>query len=222
MIWCLFRRECLLRYQQRSDWLNPLLFFVLVASLFPLAIDVKPLILQKLGPGIIWIALLLAIVLDLNQLFVEDKQDGTLAQALLCAHPLAILIAIKLCARCVLLLVPALLIVPVLALFYHLTLSALLVLEVTIVFGVPTLLLIGSIGAALTVGLRNSGLLLSAILVPLYIPVLIFAASAANAAQAGQSFFAALVLLMAMLMVGITLAPIVAAAALKIGALYEH
>lgn len=213
----IIRRECLLTWRHPVEWLNPVLFFVLVAVLFPLAMIPDLKILQAIGPGILWVAALLAVLLSLTRLFQPDYDDGNLEQWLFSASPLSLLIFAKITAHGFMLCIPLLVISPLLALLFHLSGHIILVLIITLMLGTPLLTLLGAIGAALTVSLRHSGLLLPLIVLPLYIPPLIFATSALSAAQAGFSAAASLAWLGALLSLALVLAPWVSAIILKIG-----
>lgn len=209
------RRECLLAWRRPIEWLNPLLFFFLVSVLFPLTLapDIK--LLQIIGPGILWIGLLLAILWSLSRLFQADFEDGSLEQWLFSPYPLPVLVFAKMIAHVLMLAIPVLLISPLLALMFHLTHNQVLVLFVTLILGTPLLTFIGAIGAALTVSVRQTGLLLALILLPLYIPTLIFATSALSAAAAGLSPVAPIIWLAALLAFTLVLAPWITAITLR-------
>ncbi len=220
-IFLIIRRECLLAWRRPVEWLNPLLFFVLVAVLFPLTLapDIK--ILQIIGPGILWVAVLLALLWSLTHLFQADYEDGSIEQWLFSPYPFPLLIFAKIVAHWLMLGIPVLIVAPLLAMMFHLRGDVVVVLMLTLLLGTPLLTLLGAVGAALTVGLRHTGLLLALILLPLYIPTLIFATSALSATAAGFSPAAALIWLGALLTLAIVLAPWVVAATLKIGIAYR-
>ena len=215
------RREWLLTWRLPMEWLNPLLFFMLVSILFPLTLAPDPKILQLAGPGLLWIALLLAVLMSLTRLFQADYEDGTLEQWLLSPYPLSLLIFAKVIAQGLMLLIPVLIVAPGLAVMFHLSSRVIGVLMLTLVLGTPLLFLLGAIGAALVVSLRRSGLLLALILLPLYLPALIFATAALSAASTGLSAAASLAGLAALLSLALVLAPWVTAVILKIGIAYR-
>ncbi len=214
--WDVLARDLRIALRQRSDTLAAILFFVMVVSLFPLAIGPEVQLLRTIAPGVVWVAALLASMLSFNRMFADDHQDGTLEQLLLSAHPLAPLVMGKVVAHWLgsgLLLV---LISPVLALQFGLSAAQTGVLMVTLLLGTPVLSLVGAIGAALTVGLRSAGVLLSLLVLPLCIPVLIFGAGAVEAYSAGMDVTGHFSLLGAILILSLVGAPWVAAAALRI------
>ncbi|PHQ81040.1 MAG: heme exporter protein CcmB [Coxiella sp. (in: Bacteria)] len=213
----LFKRECLLRWRNSSDTLLPGLFFLLVACLFPLATTPDPAILIKIGAGVVWVAVLLAVLLSLPQLFQQDYDDGSLDQLMLLPIPLSVVVCVKLIAHWLILIVPMIIITPLIGVMYHLDAVSNAVLMGSLFIGTPILLLLGALLAGLTVGLRNSGLLLSLLLMPLYVPTLIFASSLVTATQLHQPYLAQLALLGAILLIAVALVPITAAATLKVG-----
>jgi len=210
------RRDLTLAYRRRAEITNPLVFFVIVVTLFPLSMGPEANLLARVAPGIIWVAALLASLLSLDAIFSPDHQDGTLEQLLLSPHPLSLMVLAKVISHWLVSGVPLLLLAPVLALLLHLPESALGILMLSLLLGTPTLSLIGAIGVALTVGLRKGGVLLSLLVLPLYIPVLIFGALAVDAAAGGLSPDANLYLLGAVLALALSLAPVAAAAALRV------
>lgn len=212
----LFRREALLACRQLSEMLNPLLFFILVCTLFPLAITPDEHILLTLAPGIIWVSALLANLLSLHRLFRLDYLDGSLIQLLMSPYPLSLLVLVKIVAHWLTTGLPLLIIAPLLALVFHLPGQAMIPLLAGLVLGTPLLMLIGALGSALTVGLQNAGLLLALLIFPLYVPVLIFGAGAVVGAVAGFGYAGQLAWLGALLVLGITLLPTAIAAALRI------
>lgn len=212
----LLRRDLLLAYRHRGELANPLVFFVMVVTMFPLALGSDSALLQKLAPGAIWVAALLAAMLSLDSLFRSDFEDGSLEQIVLSPQPLAVLVLAKVLAHWLVTGLPLLLLAPVLGLLLQLPGQATGTLMLTLLLGTPALSLIGAIGVALTVGLRRGGLLLSLLVLPLYVPILIFAASAVGDAAAGLPTGAQMNLLGAMLLLSGTLAPFAAAAALRI------
>jgi len=203
-------------FRHPSDILNPIWFFVIVVTLFPLAIGSDPALLKRIAPGIIWVAALLAALLSFERLFKDDFIDGTLEQLMLTPFPLAWLVCAKVFAHWLLTGLPVLLVSPLLALFLALDTETYTALFLTLLIGTPILSLLGAIGVALTVGLRKGGILLSLIMLPLSIPILIFSTMAIDAAAYGQSYLGLLALLAAMLVAAITLAPFAIAASLRV------
>lgn len=210
------RRDLLLAWQQRGDLLVGLVFFVLVASLFPLAIGPEPQLLARVGPGVLWVAALLANLLALPRLFTADWQDGTLEQLLLAPAPASILVAGKLAAHWLTTGVPLALVAPLLGVQYGLNGQELLMLVASLLLGTPTLSALGSIGAALTLGVRQGELLLALLVLPLYAPILIFGSGAVTAVAAGMSGMAELSLLAALMCASVFFAPWLAAMSLKL------
>ncbi len=214
----LLRRDLTLAARHRGELANPLIFFLIVVSLFPLALGPDSATLRQIAPGVIWVAALLASLLSLEGLFRSDFDDGSLEQVLLSPHPTALLVSAKLLAHWLVTGLPLLLLSPLLGLLLQLPERALGTLLASLLLGTPVLSLVGSIGVALTVGLRRGGLLLSLLVLPLGVPVLIFAASAVNDAALGLEVGAQLLFLGAMLALAVTLAPLAVAAALRISA----
>ena len=212
----LLKRDLTLAIRHRAEILNPLLFFVLVTSLFPLGIGADPKLLQAVGPGIIWVAALLAALLSLEGIFRSDFEDGTLEQFLLSSHPVSVLVIAKVLAHWLITGLPLLVISPLLGVLLGLPGDAIIILLVTLSLGTPVLSLIGAVGVALTVGLRKGGMILSLLVLPLYVPLLIFAASAVDTAAAGLPVTAHLSLISALLVLSLSLSPLATAAALRI------
>ena len=210
------RRDLRVALRRRSDTFSTLIFFVMVASLFPLGVGPEPQLLRTMAPGVLWVAAMLASMLSMPRLFADDHSDGTLEQMLLSTHPLAVLVLGKTIAHWVGSGLPLVLLSPVLALQFDLSASATGVLVLSLLIGTPILSLVGSMGAALTVGLRGSSVLLSLLVLPLTIPVLIFGAGAVEAHTAGLDVSGHFSLLGALLIVTLMAAPWVAAAALRI------
>jgi heme exporter protein B len=213
---CVIFRDLLLAARRNSDVLTVVLFFVIVVSLFPLGIGPDPKLLRTVGPGVLWVAALLASMLALGRVFAADHADGTLEQMMLGATPLGVIVAAKVFAHWLVTGLPLVLISPVLALQFDLPRELLGVLVLSLALGTPVLSLIGAIGAALTLGLRGAGALLALLVLPLYVPVLVIGAGAAEAAAAGLGGNAQLLLLGAMLIVAAAFAPWATAAALRI------
>lgn len=216
MFFWIIQRDLLLAVRRRSDVLTTLFFFVIVVSLFPLSVGPEMNLLRTMAPGIVWVAALLASMLSLGRLFSSDYSDGTLEQMLLSPQSLSILVLGKALAHWLVTGMPLVVMAPVLGIQYDLPADALLVLVVSLLLGTPVLSLIGAIGAALTLGLRGGGVLVSLLVLPLYIPVLIFGAGAVEANMAGISYDAHLSLLGAFLLVSLVLAPWAIAASLRV------
>jgi heme exporter protein B len=210
------RRDLTLALRRRSEIANPLLFFVIVVSLFPMALGPESSTLKPISSGIIWVGALLASLLSLDSLFRSDFDDGSLEQIALSPHPLAALVLAKVAAHWLVTGIPILLMSPLLGVLLHMSTDVMWPLVLTLLLGTPVLSLIGSIGVALTVGLRRGGMLLALLILPLYIPVLIFAATAVHDASVGMAITAHLAYLGAILALAVTLAPMAAAAALRI------
>ena len=212
----LLRRDLTLTWRRRGDALNPLLFAIIVVALFPLALGPDADLLARIAAGAIFVAVLLASLLSLDSLFRSDLEDGSLEQLVLSPHPLALLLACKIAIHWLTTALPLILIAPLLAQLLHLPDPVLPVLLVALALATPLLSLIGAVCVALTVGMRRSGMLLTLLVLPLIVPVLIFGAGACNAAQSGLAFTAPLLWLGAWLALALVLAPLAAAAALKI------
>jgi len=212
----LLQRDLRIALRRRADSGSALVFFVIVVSLFPLGVGPQFELLRRMGPGVVWVAALLASMLALGRLFADDHADGTLEQMLLSPTPLALLVLAKTAAHWLASGLLLVLVSPLLALQFDLGGEAAGVLCLSLLLGTPLLSLLGAIGAALTVGLRGAGVLLSLLVLPLAAPVLIFGAGAVEATQAGLSATAHFSLLGAMLLVALVLAPLAAAAALRI------
>ncbi|MBT9431608.1 heme exporter protein CcmB [Candidatus Sodalis endolongispinus] len=193
MFWLVLRRELRLAWRQGNELVNPLWFFLIVITLFPLGIGPEPALLRRIAPGIIWVAALLVCLLSLERLFRDDAQDGTLEQLLLLPAPLA-------------------------SLLLSLDVATWRALALTLLLGTPTLSLLGVIGVALTLGARRGSVLLSLLLLPLFVPVLIFATAAVDNAASGLPVDGYLAVLGALLAGSVTLAPGATAAALRVGA----
>lgn len=209
-------RDLRIAMRRRADVMTSLIFFVIVVSLFPLGIGADPVLLRTLGPGVVWVAALLACMLALARLFANDHADGTLEQMVLAPQPLGMLVLAKTAAHWLTTGLPLVVIAPLLGLQFGLDSEALLILIASLLLGTPTLSLIGAIGAALTLGLRGGGALLALLVLPLYIPVLIFGAGAVEATAASLGAGAHLSILGALLLGTIVFAPWATALALRI------
>jgi len=210
------KRDLKVAVRNKGDIFNPLVFFVIVITLFPLAIGSDPQILTRIAPGVIWVAALLSALLSLERLFKNDYNDGSLEQMLLSPQPLFIMVFGKVLAHWILTGIPIIIIAPLLAVLLHLEQAAYTALIVTLLLGTPVLSLIGAIGVALTVGIKKGGVLLSLLVLPLYIPVLIFATGAIEAAALGMPYAGHLAIIAALLAGALTLTPFAIGAALRV------
>ncbi|MCA1798909.1 MAG: heme exporter protein CcmB [Xanthomonadaceae bacterium] len=216
MLAAVVQRDLRLAWRRWPEFALPPLFVVLVASLFPLGISPSQAVLELIAPGVVWVAALLAALLGLELLFRPDYDDGALELLALSPHPLAAMAASRIAVHWLVTGVPILAVAPLVALMYSVPLEVLGVLMLGLLIGTPLLSLIGGIAAALTVSLKRSAPLLALLVLPLCIPVLIFGTRATALASSGLSAAAALYLLGAMLVLGVTLAPLAAGAALRI------
>ncbi len=212
----LFKRDLTLAYRRRAELVNPLLFFILVTTMFPLGIGNDPVLIQKVGPGVVWVAALLSALLSLDAMFRSDYEDGSLEQFMLSAHPVSILVLAKVLAHWMVTGLPLFIAAPLLAMMLNIPVAAIPTLMLTLILGTPVLSLIGSVGVALTVGLRRGGVILSLLVLPLFVPVLIFATDAVQTAIAGIPTTAQISILSAMLVGSLVLAPPATAASLRI------
>ena len=210
------RRDLLLAMRHRSDVAMSVFFVVIVASLFPLGVGPEPTVLRMIGPGVLWVTALLACLLSLGRLFTADYLDGVLEQMLLIPQPLVVLVVGKVFAHWVISGLPVVLLSPLLGLQFGLGGDSLGVLTLSLLLGTPTLSMIGAIGAALTLGLRGSGFLVALLVLPLFVPVLIFGAGAVTSSLAGIGSEANLSLLGACLLLSLAFAPWATAVALRI------
>ena len=210
------RRDLILAVRHRAEALNPLLFFLIVISLVPLGLGPRREVLELVAPGVLWIGALLAALLSLERMFRPDFEDGSLELMLVSPHPLPIIVLAKTLAHWLVTGLPLLAAAPLIALLLGLPGRSLAALLATLALGTPALSAVGAIGVALTVGLRRGGMLLSLLVLPLYIPVLVFAASAVAAAAGGLPATGQLYMLGALAVLSLSLAPVAAAAALRI------
>jgi len=210
------RRDLLLAWKRPGDVLTPLIFFIIVSSLFPFALGPDATQLRLIGPGVVWVAALLATLLSLNGLFLGDYEDGSLEQMLLSPQPLPLVAAAKAAAHWIVSGMPLIVVSPLVAVTYQLPSATVTVMFVTLALGTVSLSALGSIGAALTIGLHRGNALLSLLVLPLAVPVLIFGARTVSLAAANDAFAAGVYFLGAYCMLAVTLAPFAAAAALKI------
>lgn len=216
LLWALIRRDLQVAFRRWSDAAGPLLFFVLVVALFPLALNPRPEFLRGIGPGVLWIAALLSTLLSLNTLFRADLEDGSLEQVALTPTPLGLLMLAKIAAYWLISGLPLVVLAPLLAVSYDLPFAAVDTLALTLLLGTPTLSLLGSVGAALTAGLRQAGALLALMVTPLMLPVLMLGARATDLALNGSDPTGPVYLLAALLVLALTLVPLATAAAIRI------
>ena len=209
-------RDLMLAWRRRTDILSTVFFFVIVVSLFPLGIGPETQLLRSIAPGVVWVAALLASMLSLGRLFANDYQDGTLEQLLLTPQPLFLVVLGKVLAHWIIAGIPLVLIAPLVGVQFDLDRQTLWILFVSLLLGTPILSLIGSVGAALTLGLRGGGVLISILILPLYIPALIFGSGAVEATILGTSAAPHLYLLGAFAIVSLLFSPWAASAALRI------
>lgn len=214
--WGALKRDLLLSYRRKSDLINPLIFFLMVATLFPLGVSPDSVFLAEVAPGVVWVAALLATLLSMDSLFRSDFEDGTLEQLLLSPQPLFMVVLAKVLAHWMLTGLPLTLMAPLLGVMLFLPADGMSGLVLSLLLGTPTLSLVGAIGAALTVGLRKGGVLISLLVLPLYIPVLIFGTASIQAALTGLPVGGYMAILGAMLALGLIMAPLAISAALRI------
>jgi heme exporter protein B len=222
-LWAAFylmiRRDLVLAFRRKTELVNPLLFFVLVVTLFPLGMGSGSetlSTLSKIAPGLIWVTALLASMLSLESVFRSDFEDGTLDVMVMGPWPLSLMALAKVVAHWLITGIPIILMAPLLGLLLNLPSQAYPSLMLTLLLGTPVLSLIGSVGVALTVGLRGGGVILSLLVLPLYVPVLIIAANTVSLAANGESILAQIYLLGGMLVLALSLVPWAIGASLKI------
>ena len=211
-------RDMRLAFRSPSELANPLIFFVLVVTLFPLAVTPSSETLRVMAPGVIWVSALLSVLLSLDRLFKQDYEDGSLDQLMLSPNPLVILVLAKVSAHWLLTGLPLVLMAPLLGMFMYVPDEAIGTLVFSLLLGTPVLSLVGAIGVSLTVAINRGGVLLSLIILPLYIPVLIFGANAVDVASDGMSVKGQLLFLGAVLALALSLAPLATAVALRMTA----
>ncbi|AXU94264.1 heme exporter protein CcmB [Erwinia persicina] len=216
MLWPVMKRELRIAFRSGAEIVNPLWFFLIVITLFPLGIGPEPELLARIAPGIIWVAALLSSLLALERLFRDDFLDGSLEQLLLLPTPLPLTVLGKVAAHWMVTGLPLLILSPLVALLLSLDFTTWRAVALTLLLGTPTLSLLGAIGVGLTVGLRRGGVLLSLLVLPLAVPVVIFASGAIEAASQGLPVDGYLALLGALLAGSATLAPFATAAALRV------
>jgi len=214
-VWLVWR-DLILAWRRRADVLATLFFFVIVVSLFPLGVGPERETLRQMAPGVVWVAALLASMLSLGRLFGNDYQDGSLEQVLLTPQPLFLIVLAKIFSHWVVAEIPLVVVAPLLGVQFGLSQNTLGVVTLSLLIGTPVLSLIGAIGAALTLGLRAANVLVALLVLPLYIPVLIFGAGAVEASVEGLSAQPYLLLLAATLVISLVFAPWATSAALRI------
>ena len=216
LFWSTFQRDLILAFRHKSDMINPLVFFLIAISMIPLGIGPEKALLMRIAPGIIWVMALLATLLSLDNLFRSDFDDGSLEQLLIAPYPLSFSVLAKVLVHWLSTGLPLTLMAPLLGVMLSLPASAFGALCCSLLIGTAAMSLIGAVGAALTVGLRKGGLLISLIVMPLYVPILIFGARAVQAATLEQEYTLQLAVLGAGLAMAIVLAPLAAAGALRV------
>ena len=213
----ILKRDLLLAMRRRSEIFTVLFFFIVVISLFPLGISTEDQLLKQIAPGVVWVAALLASTLALDRLFSDDYEDGTLEQMTLAPVSLPIVVLAKMIAHWLLTGLPLVLISPLVGLFYHLPFESIKVMMLVLLLGTPVLSMLGAIAAALTLGLRGGGVLVSLLVLPLYIPVLVYGAGAISTSMVeGLSIQPYVLLLSAFILLAIIFSPWATAAAIKI------
>ena len=212
----LLKKEFVLAFRNPSDMVNPILFFVMVMILFPFGVGAETKLLADISVGIVWVTMLLAIMLSLDNLFKSDYLDGTLEELVLSPYPTSVLILAKVFANWLMTCVPLVMISPIMALMMGMPSDSVAILVISLLLGTPVLIILGAIGAALTVGLRNGGVILSLLILPLYIPVVIFGSGVVTTYLADMNYMGQIYMLLAFLVMAIILAPFAIAASLKI------
>lgn len=216
LFWATFKRDLTLAFRHKSDMLNPLVFFLIAITMIPLALGPEKAVLMRIAPGIIWVMALLATLLSLDSLFRTDFDDGSLEQLLISPYPLSLNVVAKVIVHWLATGLPLTLMAPLLGVMLSLPVAAFGALIWSLLLGTAVMSLIGSVGAALTVSLRKGGVLISLIVMPLYIPILIFGASAVQTAALGQAYNMQLAILGAGLAIALVFAPLAAAGALRV------
>ncbi len=212
----IFKRDMHIAFKQKAELIQPLMFLTMVVTLFPLGVSPSPDTLQRIGPGVIWIAAILSSLMAMERLFRDDFQDGSMEQYILSGMALPAISAIKVAAHWLVSFVPLLLLSPLLAMFLNLTFDMYVALLLTLLLGTPLLSLIGAIAVGLTAGLQKGGVLLALLLIPIFIPLLIFATSAVDSAALRLPYHAQLAIIAAMFLLAAALAPFAIAYSLKV------
>lgn len=213
---CIIGRDLTLCIRRRGEWIMPMIYFLMVASLFPVAIDPTPEVLAKLAPGTIWVAVVLSLLMSLENLFRTDYQAGSLEYLMLSPYPLPVLVLGKCIAHWVAVGIPLIVLAPLIGLLLNLSFIGIWILWITLLLGIPTLSLLGSVGVALTIGLHRGGILLAILGLPLMMPVIIFGTSAVVKANQNLPFTAELLLLTALLVLALGFVPLAVSAAIKV------
>ena len=213
--WTLVGRDLRLALRRRADAVLVVLFFVLVAAIFPFGVGPEPNLLARMAPGVIWVAALLAVLLSLERLFLADYEDGALELLILSPLPLELVVLGKALAHWLTTGLPLIAAAPLIALLYNMDSAGLAMLILAMALGSPSLSLIGAVGAALTLGARRGGVLIPLLVLPLNVPVLIFGVGAIDATLAGLGARPHLLILGAILLVSLAVAPLAGAAALR-------
>lgn len=212
----IFKRDLQVAFKQKAELIQPLMFLLMVVTLFPLGVSPSPDTLARIGPGVIWIAAILSSLLGMERIFRDDYQDGSMEQYALSGIPLSAIAGVKVAVHWLVSFIPLLLLSPLLALFLHLTIDMYVALILTLLLGTPLLSLIGAIAVGLTVGLQRGGLLLALLLIPVFIPLLIFATSAVDSAALQLPYYPQLAIIGAMLLLATATAPFAIAYSLKV------
>ena len=216
LFWATFKRDLILAFRHKGDMVNPLVFFLIAITMIPLALGPEKAVLMRIAPGIIWVMALLATLLSLDSLFRSDFDDGSLEQLMISPYPLTLSVLAKSLVHWLATGLPLTLMAPFLGVMLSLPAAAFTGLCYSLLLGTAAMSLIGAVGAALTVSLRKGGVLISLILMPLYIPILIFGASAVQTAALGEAYNMQLAVLGAGLAIALLLAPLAAAGALRV------
>lgn len=210
------KRDFALAYRQRAELMQPIMFFLMVVTLFPLAIGPNPQTLQLVSGAVVWVAAILSLLMGLERLFRDDYMDGSLEQLILSPTPLYMIVLVKVIAHWLVNILPLLVISPLLALFLNMTHTMYFTLILTLLLGTPIISLVGAIGVALTVGLQRSGVLVALLLIPLFIPLLIFATSAIESASMNLPISFQLGIMASLLLFSLAIAPMVIAYSLRV------
>lgn len=210
------KRDLKMALRNPSSFLNPLLFFVISISLFPIAISPESQTLSNIAPGIIWVTVMLSALLSLNTLFHFDYENGILEQMVISHHSLALILLAKTTAHWILTGLPIILLSPLVGTVLFLDYESILILMLTLLIATPCLSLIGAIGTSLIVGIKNSGMLLSLLVLPLYVPILIFGTSAVSQTQFNLPINGQIYFLSFMLVLSLITAPFISAYSLRI------
>lgn len=211
-----FKRDMAVAFRQKSELVQPIMFLLMVVTLFPLGVGPSPDTLQRIAPGVIWIAAILSSLMGMERLFRDDFQDGSLEQVMLSPVPLWQVVSVKVLGHWLISFVPLLLLSPLLAVFLNLTMAMYLALLATLIIGTPLLSFIGAIAVGLTVGLQRGGLLLALLLIPVFIPLLIFATSAVDSAALQLPYHPQIAIIGAMLLLSMAASPFAIAYALRV------